>query len=415
MDAECERLGVGCCLNGTAEAAGFGGYNRRRNGRVDRARHLPHTCSHGEVIGGTIAADRGVVWDGSDSNVRSPLLLGAGGAVPSRRGEYVYLREGYGSRVAFLYGWMSVAVMDPGLAAALAMGATPYVLSLFGVSLQVRLWIPVVILVGLALLNYVGTRLSRRVMAVANLLKIAVLLCLVIWAWISGHATAANLMPLTLRRSGSESILAAIAGATVSAFFSFGGWWDAGKVAGEVRNPRRTLPLAFTLGVLIVTTVYLLVSFAFLSVVPVERIVSNTAFVAQFGEALFGSVGGKVLSACVLLSVFGGLMALTMAAPRVLCDGERWRIFSGLRATPLALRHPGQCSSTADLPGPPRSLLWSLRSNPLLHHLLGNLLPCPLCRVTLPAQRACDALVVSCRSHTVSSGLYPDQSTDPDA
>ena len=53
------------------------------------------------------------------------------------------------------------------------------------------------------------------------------------------------------------------------------------------------------------------------SVVPLERIVSNTAFVAQFGEALFGGVGGKVLSACVLLSVLGGLMALTMAAPRV--------------------------------------------------------------------------------------------------
>ncbi len=103
----------------------------------------------------------------------------------------------------------------------------------------------------------------------------------------------------------------------MNAFFSFGGWWEAGKIAGEVRNPRRNLPLAFTCGVLLVTLVYLLVSFAFLSVVPLEHIVSNTAFVAQFGEALFGSIGGKVLSACVLLSVLGGLMALTMAAPRV--------------------------------------------------------------------------------------------------
>ena len=61
------------------------------------------------------------------------------------------------------------------------------------------------------------------------------------------------------------------------------------------------MPLAFTVGVLLVTAVYLLVSFAFLSVVPLEQIVSNTAFVAQFGEALFGSTGGRVLSACVLL------------------------------------------------------------------------------------------------------------------
>src|SRR3982074_2105690 len=86
---------------------------------------------------------------------------------PRAGGEYVYLREGYGGRVAFLYGWMSAAVMDPGLAAALAMGATPYVFSLLGMSPQVHLWIPALILVGLALLNYSGTRLSRRVMSVA--------------------------------------------------------------------------------------------------------------------------------------------------------------------------------------------------------------------------------------------------------
>ena len=53
---------------------------------------------------------------------------------PHAGGEYVYLREGYGGRVAFLYGWMSAAVMDPGLAAALAMGATPYIFSMLGMS-----------------------------------------------------------------------------------------------------------------------------------------------------------------------------------------------------------------------------------------------------------------------------------------
>jgi basic amino acid/polyamine antiporter, APA family len=253
---------------------------------------------------------------------------------PRAGGEYVYLREGYGSRVAFLYGWMSAAVLDPGLAAALAMGAAPYVQSLMPISARALAWSPALILVGLALLNYLGTRLSSRAMATANLLKIAVLFCLVAWAWISGHASATNLVPLATRRAGSEPIFAAIASATVNAFFSFGGWWEAGKIAGEVRNPKRNLPLAFTCGVLLVTLVYLLVSFAFLSVVPVERIVSNTAFVAQFGQALFGNAGGRVLSACVLLSVLGGLMALTMAAPRVYYamakDGVFFSVFGRL-------------------------------------------------------------------------------------
>jgi APA family basic amino acid/polyamine antiporter len=96
---------------------------------------------------------------------------------PLTGGEYVYLREGYGGRTAFLYGWMSAAVMDPGLAAVLAVGAAPYVIALFGFSKSVQLWIAPLTLFGLALLNYVGTTLSRHVMATANLLKIAVLVC----------------------------------------------------------------------------------------------------------------------------------------------------------------------------------------------------------------------------------------------
>jgi len=259
------------------------------------------------------------VWCGMAVMAFSGALCYAELAVryPQAGGEYVYLREGYGSRVAFLYGWMSAAVVDPGIAAALAVGAVPYVQSLVTISPRLAALFPALTLLALAGINYAGTRLSSRVMATANLLKLVVLLALVGWAWISGHASSANLMPLAIRRPGSDSLFAAIAGALVAAFFSFGGWWEAGKLAGEVRNPRRTLPLAFTCGVLLVTAVYLLVSFAFLSVVPLDRIVSNTAFVAQFGQVLFGPAGGKVLSACVLLSVLGGLMALTMAAPRV--------------------------------------------------------------------------------------------------
>jgi len=253
---------------------------------------------------------------------------------PHAGGEYVYLREGYGGGVAFLYGWMSAAVIDPGLAAALSVGAVPYVQSIVTISPRVVSFLPAVILVCLGVINYAGTRLSSRVMTTANLLKIAVLFALVAWAFVSGHASTENLLPLATRRPGSEALFGAVAGATVNAFFSFGGWWEAGKLAGEVREPKRTLPLAFTLGVLLVTAVYLLVSFAFLSVVPLEHIVSNTAFVSQFGQALFGSAGGKILSGCVLLSVAGGLLALTMAAPRVYYamakDGAFFSVFGRL-------------------------------------------------------------------------------------
>jgi APA family basic amino acid/polyamine antiporter len=255
---------------------------------------------------------------------------------PQAGGEYVYLRHGFGRRVAFLYGWMAAVVMYPGVAAALCVGLVPYVQSLMPLPGWIAASLPALILVSLGTLNYFGTRLSSGFMTALNWLKVPVLAGLVGWALVSTHAALANLAPLNVRRSGSDPLIGAIAGATISAFFCFGGWWEAGKIAGDVRNPRRALPIAFTAGVLIVTAVYLLVSFAFVAVVPMEQIQDNTAFVAQFGQALFGAHGGRVLSACVLLCVLGGLMVLSMAVPRVTLALAREEAGSEVSVGPLA-------------------------------------------------------------------------------
>jgi hypothetical protein len=97
--------------------------------------------------------------------------------------------------------------------------------------------------------------------------------------------------------------------------------------------------------VLLVSTVYLLISFAFLYVLPLEQIASNNAFVSQFGGALFGSAGARVLSVCVLLSVLGGLLALTLSAsafrprPSSGCNHVLWRfLFPGLKTERTKLR-----------------------------------------------------------------------------
>jgi APA family basic amino acid/polyamine antiporter len=236
---------------------------------------------------------------------------------PAAGGGYVYLRHFYGDRIAFLYGWMSMAVMDSGLAAALAVGASSYLGVLLPGAERYPLASAASLLVGVAAINYTGTRIGGRFMALVNWLKLIVIAILVGWAFVGGHGSTANMQPWASRRPGSDLLLIGIAGAFINAFFSYGGWWDVTKLAGEVREPRRTLPRALILGVLSVTLIYIGLSAAFLYVVPVQQVTSNQAFVAQFGQALFGHVGSIVLSICVLVSVIGGLAALTMAAPRV--------------------------------------------------------------------------------------------------
>ncbi|MFN2598608.1 MAG: APC family permease, partial [Pyrinomonadaceae bacterium] len=103
----------------------------------------------------------------------------------------------------------------------------------------------------------------------------------------------------------------------VSAFFSFGGWWDVSKVAGEVRRPAYTLPRALAYGVVIVTLVYALTSAAFIYLVPIGRVTTGETFAAQAGEVLFGRVGGQLFSAVVIVAVLGSLAGIVMSAPRV--------------------------------------------------------------------------------------------------
>ena len=261
---------------------------------------------------------------------------------PQDGGEYLYLRRGFGRHVAFLYGWMAAVVMYPGVASALSVGTVPYIQTLVPLPPALSKVLPALIVIFLGAINYFGTRLSSSVMTALNWLKVPVLAALVGWAFLSGHATLANVAPIIARRPGSDPLIDGIAGATISAFFCFGGWWEAGKIAGEVRNPSRNLAVAFSGGVLVVTAIYLLLSFAFVAVVPMQQIQSNTAFVALFGQALFGSAGARILSMCVVLCVLGGLMVLSMAVPRVtyaLARGEAGASATGPLAA-FARLHP---------------------------------------------------------------------------
>jgi APA family basic amino acid/polyamine antiporter len=101
------------------------------------------------------------------------------------------------------------------------------------------------------------------------------------------------------------------------AFFSFGGWWEAAKLAGEVRDPGRALPRALALGVSAVTLLYVGVSAVFLYLVPIDPSGTSETFAAQAGVALFGPSGGRALAALVVVFVSSSLFAFMTFAPRL--------------------------------------------------------------------------------------------------
>jgi basic amino acid/polyamine antiporter, APA family len=234
---------------------------------------------------------------------------------PEAGGSYVYLREAWGRQVAFLYGWKCLLVMDPGLTAALATGLGAYAsAALPGVPPKA---VALAAIAAVAAANCLGVRLAATLGHGLALAKIGLLLGLVVWGFASGAGDASHFVPFVERRPGAPPLVPALAGALVLAFFSFGGWWEAAKLAGEVRDPRRTLPRALALGVGAVTLLYAATSAVFLYLVPMGQEGTPEAFAAQAGTALFGPSGGRVLSALVAVFVLGSLFAFMTFAPRV--------------------------------------------------------------------------------------------------
>ena len=236
---------------------------------------------------------------------------------PEAGGGYVYLREAYGPAVAFMYGWMAFLVMDPGLTAALAVGLSTYAGYGLNLSPAATKALAIATIVVVALINIRGVRLGAGFVRALTFLKLGLLAFVFLWGIGFQLGNWSNFTPFFARHAKSAPLLAALAGGFVGAFFSFAGWWDLGKLAGEVKNPTRTLPRALTYGVIIVTIVYILTSFAFVYLVPLDQVTSGETFAAQAGEVLFGRAGGVFFSLVVVVAVLGSLAAVVMSAPRV--------------------------------------------------------------------------------------------------
>jgi basic amino acid/polyamine antiporter, APA family len=236
---------------------------------------------------------------------------------PEAGGGYVYLREAFGPLVSFLYGWKCLLVMDPGITALLGMGLAGYVGYAFGWSGPILKAVAIGTIAIMALISIGGLQLSSRLMQWLTALKVGALALIAVLALGLGAGSWSHFVPFVAQRAGSDPLPGALAPALVGAFFAFGGWWEIAKLAGEARDPARTVPRALALGVAVITLIYILTSAVFLYLVPLEHVTSGETFAAQAGEALFGRAGGSVFAAIVIVAVAGSLLALLMALPRV--------------------------------------------------------------------------------------------------
>ncbi|MBK7709169.1 MAG: amino acid permease [Acidobacteria bacterium] len=221
---------------------------------------------------------------------------------PEAGGSYVYLREAYGKGTAFLYGWMVLLVLDPGLTAVFGVGLAAYAGFLVELSPlgQKLLAVSVVVIVGL--INIVGAGIGANFLKALTVLKIGTLLFIIFFGFLGGFGDWNNFRPFF---EVPKDTFGAFAGGIVGAFFAFAGWWEVTRLSGEIEDPEKNVPRALTIGVVVITVLYILTSAVFYYLVPLGSVTSDETFAAQAGVAMFGPVGGAVFAAVVIVSVLG--------------------------------------------------------------------------------------------------------------
>jgi amino acid transporter len=240
-------------------------------------------------------------------------------SLPQTGGWYVYLREGWGRLLAFLFGWSELVLIRASASGAIATVFSEYLLRSVGydpaVEERATDYIAAAAIVGAGLLNIRGVQAGAVVAGVSTVAKFGALALLVAASLLLGGGAGDSKANFA---AGGAPVDAGVFGlALISVLWAYDGFADLSFAAGEVRDPQRTLPRAIVLGTLAIVVIYLAANVAYLYVIPVDRLAASPLVAADTMQAIFGRAGVAAVSVVVTVSTLGALIAIMLAAPRV--------------------------------------------------------------------------------------------------
>ncbi len=275
--------------------------------------------------------------------------------MPKAGGQYVYLREALGPIWGFLYGWTLFLVIQTGTIAAVGVAFGKFLGVFFpAVSAQRWLWhvgsgniglntanlAAIMVITLLTVLNTFGVKLGAAVQNLFTSAKVLALMAVVgvgvvaknaaavaanfgvgwhaFWAG-SGLGTSHAVQVGAGGPTVMVGALTVVAVVQVGSLFSSDAWNNVTFTAGEIRNPRRNLPLSLALGTGVVLLLYVLCNFVYLSVLPLAAIqnASQDRVATAVMEQAFGGVGAKLMAGAILISTFGCVNGMLLAGARV--------------------------------------------------------------------------------------------------
>lgn len=251
-----------------------------------------------------------------------------GALMPRAGGHYVFLREALGDMAGFLYAWIMLLVIASGSIAFVAITCVTYLGYFVPMSTAAIKTVAIVIIGVLTFVNYRGVKPGSIVLNIFTVLKVLALALLIV-AGLLAHAPTDESMGSVIPQAGSIDLswISTLLFAVVASLFTYGGWQNIGFVAGELRDPRRTLPLSLLIGSAAIITIYVLTNAVYVGVLSVPSMAASTVVAADTMQVLWGDAGASFIALMILVSSFGITNAIILVSPRVYYALAKDRLF----------------------------------------------------------------------------------------
>jgi APA family basic amino acid/polyamine antiporter len=281
--------------------------------------------------------------------------------MPKVGGQYAYIREAYDPLLGFLYGWVSILVINAGGTAAVAVTFGKYFREFSRGTVPENV-AAVSVVAALTAINCMGVRAGSGVQSFFMVLRIlAIVMIVCCGAWFLFRSPAAphpSWHPL-LDRPISFDLLSVFGAALIPVMFAYGGWQTSNYIASEIREPRRNLPKALVLGVIGIIVLYVSVNVIYVQVLTTAGLAATTIPASAVMHAALGNFGATLVAIMIAISTLGFLSNAMLTYPRITFAMSQDGVFpaafarlgSNSRAPVAAIALQGAITITAALLG----------------------------------------------------------------
>ena len=281
------------------------------------------------------------------------------GMISATGGQYIFFKEMYGKFTAFIYGWAMFSVVQSGSIASItyifSLSADGTFFDLMHLSPTWEAWaihlpfignifpfadfgvklLTVAIILLLSLINYRGVALGGVVQVVFTALKIIALAIIVFLAFTMGGGNVANFVQdSTLIAPSGLGMLSAIVAALTGAFWAYDGWNSITYIAGEVKDPQRTIPRSLFIGMMVIISTYIIVNLAYIYIMPIDAMAASGYLAKDVANLMFMhinptlvKIGVGFIMASIMISTFGTSNSTILASARLYFAMSRERMF----------------------------------------------------------------------------------------